>query len=147
MEQKGPFRFGIIVSSYNKEYTSRMVESALSVLKGNTVDVVWVPGSFEIPLQAQRLAKKKIYDCILCFGIVWQGKTAHATEILRACTDALMRIGLENDVPVIHEILSVSNESQAKARTSGRLDRGAEGARTALQMASLNYNHDNGSKE
>lgn len=137
MERKGPFRFGIIASSYNKEYTSRMVESALEVLQGNIVDVVWVPGSFEIPLQAQRLARKRIYDCLLCFGIVWQGKTAHASEILRACTDALMRIGLENDIPVIHEILSVSNESQAKARTSGRLDRGKEGARAALEIASM----------
>ncbi|QSR87208.1 6,7-dimethyl-8-ribityllumazine synthase [Candidatus Methylacidiphilum infernorum] len=137
MERKGPFRFGIIASSYNKEYTSRMVESALEVLQGNIVDVVWVPGSFEIPLQAQRLARKRIYDCLLCFGIVWQGKTTHASEILRACTDALMRIGLENDIPVIHEILSVSNESQAKARTSGRLDRGKEGARAALEVASM----------
>ncbi|ACD83718.1 6,7-dimethyl-8-ribityllumazine synthase [Candidatus Methylacidiphilum infernorum] len=137
MERKGPFRFGIIASSYNKEYTSRMVESALEVLQGNIVDVVWVPGSFEIPLQAQRLARKRIYDCLLCFGIVWQGKTAHASEILRACTDALMRIGLENDIPVIHEILSVSNESQAKARTAGRLDRGKEGARAALEVASM----------
>ncbi|WP_244229042.1 6,7-dimethyl-8-ribityllumazine synthase [Candidatus Methylacidiphilum fumarolicum] len=141
MEQKALFRFAIVVSSYHKEYTSRLVESALDILQGHKVDVFWVPGAFEIPLQAQRLARKKIYDCILCFGIVWQGKTAHAAEILRACTDALMRIGLENDLPIIHEVLSIRTQSQAKARTMGKLNRGIEGAKTALEVLSLKFDN------
>jgi 6,7-dimethyl-8-ribityllumazine synthase len=130
------FRFGLVASLFNREYTDALTDSARAALKGHELTVVRVPGAFEIPLQVQRLARAKRYDAVLAFGVVWQGKTLHAQEILRAATDALMRIGLETDTPVIHQILAVANESEARARCMGaRLNRGREGAQAALALA------------
>jgi 6,7-dimethyl-8-ribityllumazine synthase len=130
-----PLRFGIVGSEYNRPYADALVESACAVLRDHTLEVVRVPGAFEIPLQVQRLARTKRYAAILAFGVVWQGKTEHAREILRAVTDALMRIGLETDVPVLHEVLAVKTEAEARARCLGRkLNRGREAAEAALAL-------------
>jgi 6,7-dimethyl-8-ribityllumazine synthase len=130
--------FAIVVSRYNLEYTQGLLSGAQEVLKGVTVHVTWVPGAFEIPLQVQTLAKSGKYAAILAFGLVWQGKTAHAQEILRAVTDSLMRISLENEIPVIHEVLSVNNEKEARDRClKKKLNRGREGAAAALSLLSL----------
>ncbi|MDD4932328.1 MAG: 6,7-dimethyl-8-ribityllumazine synthase [Methylacidiphilaceae bacterium] len=130
-------RFAIVASSYHKEYCDALVSEAESELKGHGLTLCRVPGSFEIPLQVKRLAQTGQYAAILAFGVVWQGETAHAQEILRAVTDALMRVALEEDVPVIHEVLSVKTEAEAWERTRGELSRGKEGARAALAMARL----------
>jgi 6,7-dimethyl-8-ribityllumazine synthase len=138
MANPKPRRFAAVVSTYHSRYTEAMLASAAKALKGHVLDVVRVPGAFEVPLAVQRCARKggkERYEAILAFGVVWEGKTRHAEEILRACTDALMRIGLENDVPVLHEILSVSTEKEAEERTRGKLDRGTEAAQAALGMA------------
>ncbi|MEM1058998.1 MAG: 6,7-dimethyl-8-ribityllumazine synthase [Verrucomicrobiota bacterium] len=128
-------RFGIVCSTFNEPYVGSLLEHTLAGLGGQACDVVRVPGSFEIPLQVQRLAASKKYGAVIALGIIWQGKTAHASEILRAATDALMRIGLEHDVPVIHQILSVASEKEAKKRTSGKkLNRGREAAEAALAV-------------
>jgi 6,7-dimethyl-8-ribityllumazine synthase len=85
----------------------------------------------------QRLARTKKYAAILALGVIWQGKTEHAREILRAVTDALMRLGLENDVPVMHHVLAVKSEAEARARCMGtKLNRGREAAEAALQLLS-----------
>lgn len=136
MARSPKFRFALVASLFNREYTDALTHSAQKALEGHEVTVVRVPGAFEIPLQVQRLAKTKRYAAILAYGVVWQGKTAHAQEILRAVTDALMRISLENDVPVIHQVLAVSTESEARARCMGvKLNRGIEGAQAALALA------------
>ncbi|MEI9998058.1 MAG: 6,7-dimethyl-8-ribityllumazine synthase [Verrucomicrobiota bacterium] len=130
------FRFALVVSLFNREYTDALLASAQKALHGHDLTVVRVPGAFEIPLQVQRLARTKRYAAVLAFGVVWQGKTLHAGEILRACGDALMRIALETDVPVIHQVLAVANEAEAKARCMGvKLNRGIEGAQAALALA------------
>ncbi|MDE1171865.1 MAG: 6,7-dimethyl-8-ribityllumazine synthase [Verrucomicrobium sp.] len=130
-------KFAAVVSTYHREYTESLYRSAKKIIegKGHSLDVVWVPGSFEIPLAVQRLARKKPrYAAIMAFGIVWEGKTRHAGEIIRACTDSLMRIMLENDIPILHEVLSIHTESEVRARTMGRLNRGVEAAEAALAM-------------
>jgi 6,7-dimethyl-8-ribityllumazine synthase len=130
------FRFALVVSVFNREYTDALLASAQTALKGHDLTVVRVPGAFEIPLQAQRLARTKRYAAIIALGVVWQGKTLHAQEILRAVTDALMRISLENDLPVIHEVLAVASEAEARARCMGvKLNRGLEAAQAALALA------------
>jgi 6,7-dimethyl-8-ribityllumazine synthase len=130
------FRFALVVSVFNREYTDALLASAQTALKGHDLTVVRVPGAYEIPLQVQRLARTKRYAAIIALGVVWQGKTLHAQEILRAVTDALMRISLENDLPVIHEVLAVSSEAEAKARCMGvKLNRGLEAAQAALALA------------
>lgn len=136
MARSSKFRFALVASVFNREYTDALTNSAHDALKGHDVTVVRVPGAFEIPLQVQRLARTKRYVAIIALGLVWQGKTLHAQEIVRVCSDALMRISLENDVPVIHQVLAVSNESEARARCMGvKLNRGIEGAQAALALA------------
>lgn len=132
-------RFGIVCSTFNAEYTQGLLDAALDGLNGQTVNVLRVPGAFEIPLQVQRMAQSRRYAAVIALGVIWQGKTLHATEILRAVTDALIRIGLETDVPVIHQVLSIRTEAEAKARclADGKLNRGREAAAAALALAKL----------
>ncbi|HSI86648.1 MAG: 6,7-dimethyl-8-ribityllumazine synthase [Candidatus Methylacidiphilales bacterium] len=144
-----PFHFGIVCSLFNTEYTDALLASTLKGFEaGNhTSQVVRVPGAFEIPLQIQRLGKmrsgsdnaaKPKFDALIALGLVWQGKTNHAGEITRAVTDSLMRIGLECDIPVIHQVLCVQTEAEAKARTMGKkLNRGTEAAAAAISLAEL----------
>lgn len=127
--------FALVVSEYNREYTDALLHSAQIALSGYNVKVVRVPGAYEIPLQVQRLARTKKYAAVLALGLIWQGRTQHAQEILRAVTDALMRISLETDVPVLHEVLAIKTEAEAKARCMGtKLNRGREAAEAALKL-------------
>jgi 6,7-dimethyl-8-ribityllumazine synthase len=131
-------RIALVVSVFNREYTDALLSSAQAALKGHELKVVRVPGAYEIPLQVQRLARTKRYGAVIALGVVWQGRTLHAQEILRAVTDALMRISLETDVPVIHEVLAVSTEAEARARCMGtKLNRGREAAEVALELLKL----------
>jgi 6,7-dimethyl-8-ribityllumazine synthase len=138
MARASQLRFAVVASTYNREFVDGLLAAAGAVLQGNEVTVVRVPGAFEIPLQVQRLARTKRFAAVLALGIVWQGKTAHAQEITRAVTDALMRIMLETDVPVVHEVLAIKTEAEARARCFGtRLNRGREAAEVALELARL----------
>ena len=135
MARSSKFRFALVVSEYNRDYTDALLASARAALKGHDLKVVRVPGAYEIPLQVQRLARTKRYAAIIALGVIWQGRTLHAREILRAVTDALMRISLETDVPVLHEVLAVSTEAEARARCMGvKLNRGREAAEAALAL-------------
>lgn len=130
--------FALVVSEYNHVYTEGLLAAARETLSGCEQTVVRVPGAFEIPLQVQRLARTGKYSAILALGLIWQGRTAHAQEILRAVTDSLMRISLETDVPVIHEVLCIKNTSEAKERCLGKkLNRGREAAEAALKLVDL----------
>ena len=132
------YRFGIVASCFNPTYVDAMLASTQKGLKGHKQKVIRVPGAYEIPLQVQRLARTKKYDAIIALGLVWHGKTAHGTEILRAVTDALMHINLKYNVPIIHQVLSVATEAEAVARTMGsKLNRGQEAAKAALMLANL----------
>jgi len=128
-------RFALVVSEYNREYTDALLASAQAALSGYEQKVVRVPGAYEIPLQVQRVARTKKYAAVIALGLIWQGRTMHAQEILRAVTDALMRIGLETDVPVLHEVLAIKTEAEARARCMGKkLNRGREAAEAALAL-------------
>ena len=130
-----PLRFAIVASEFNHEYTDALLASAQAALRGHEQEVVRVPGAYEIPLQVQRLARTGRYAAVIALGVIWQGRTLHAQEILRAVTDALMRISLETDVPVLHEVLAVTSEAEARARCLGtRLNRGREAAEAALSL-------------
>ena len=131
-------RFALVASTYNREFVDGLLDSATAVLKGHDLTIVRVPGAFEIPLQVQRLARTKRFAAVIALGIVWQGKTSHADEITRGVTDALMRIMLETDVPVVHEVLAIKTEAEARARCFGtKLNRGREAAEAALELAKL----------
>jgi len=112
-------------------------EELAAVAPGSTVVTHRVPGAFEAPLAVQEIAKHGGVDAVIAFGVIIAGATAHADLIASAITTALMQIGLSTGVPVIHEVLLVRDESQARERCLGtRLNRGAEAARAAVGMAS-----------
>ncbi len=103
--------------------------------------VVRVPGAYEIPFVAARLAARPIGKeprpvAILCLGVILRGETVHAAHIGEAVSCALMELQLQHGIPIIHEVLLLENEAQAKARCLGRThNRGAEAAQTALAMS------------
>jgi 6,7-dimethyl-8-ribityllumazine synthase len=136
----GSLRFGIVASQYNNTYVQPLVEFATAEIHelepGCEVSLVRVPGSFEIPLAVKLVAMQKRCHVILALGVILQGETAHAELIARSVSNALMNIALEFTVPVIHEVLLLKNEQQAKARCLGKeLNRGVEAARAAVAMA------------
>lgn len=131
---------GIVASEYNAQYVNGLVDSAVKELEviapHAEVDTFRVPGAFEIPLAVQEIAEDRIYDAIIAFGVIIQGETAHAELIGRCVTESLMQVSLDCRVPVIHEVLLLADETQARRRClDGDLNRGVEAARTATAMA------------
>jgi 6,7-dimethyl-8-ribityllumazine synthase len=132
--------FAIVASRYNTRYVDGMLRAALRELKrarAQRIQVVRVPGAYEIPLVAARLLQgPAAWAGILCLGVIIRGETVHARQIGDAVSASLARLQIEHGVPVIHEVLLLENEAQARARCLGRThNRGAEAAQTALEMA------------
>jgi 6,7-dimethyl-8-ribityllumazine synthase len=133
-------RFAIIASKYNGRYVDAMVRAASAELKraGAKVQVVRVPGAFEIPAVAAKLAELNRSDAIICLGVIFQGQTSHAQHIGWGVTHALAQIQVRHQIPVIHGVFIFEKEEHAKARCLGRKhNRGREAAHTALEMASI----------
>ena len=132
-------RVAIVASRYNPRYVNSMLRAAKAELAKArvAVEVVRVPGAFEIPAVASALAKRlaKPVDAILCLGIILRGETTHAEHIGQAVTAALARLQIEHSLPVIHEVLLLENREQAARRClDAQHNRGIEAARTAVEM-------------
>ena len=136
-------RIAIVASVYNAEYVDSMIDAALETLAGsgvNDVALIRVPGAFEIPVVAAKLAQRKRLrpEAVLCLGVILRGKTTHAEHIGQSVTQSLAQIATDTTVPMIHEVLLLENKAQAKERClSPKTNRGFEAAHTALIMASL----------
>lgn len=136
-------RFGMVVSRYNESITSRLLAGAVETLRQAGVadaamDVAWVPGAWEIPLVAERLARSRAYAAVLCLGAVIRGETTHDQHINRQVSLSLGRIALATGVPVLFGVLTCNSLEQAIQRAGGRAgNKGAECARAALEMAGL----------
>lgn len=131
-------KFAIVASRYNAEYVDAMVHAARETLlaAGAHVRIVRVPGAFEIPAVAAKLAHKPRYSAIICFGVIFQGETSHAEHIGKGVTHALAQIQLAQKIPVIHGVFVFEKVKQAKVRClSTKHNRGTEAAQTALEMA------------
>jgi 6,7-dimethyl-8-ribityllumazine synthase len=132
-------RIAIVASEYNRSYVDGLVRFASEELAAIAPEAkltnVRVPGSFEIPIAVQAVAKYHKPDVILAFGLIFDGETLHASLIATAVTQALLTISLKESVPVLHEVLVAKNEEQAKARClSPELNRGTEAARAAIRI-------------
>ena len=132
-------RVTIVASRYNARYVNSMLRAAKTELAKAkvAVEVVRVPGAFEIPAVASALAGRLAnpVDAILCLGVILRGKTTHAENIGQAVTGALAQLQVEHSLPVIHEVLLLENVQQAKERClDARNNRGIEAARTAVEM-------------
>jgi 6,7-dimethyl-8-ribityllumazine synthase len=132
--------FAIIASRYNALYVDAMVKAARGQLKkggAKTVRIIRVPGAFEIPVVAARLAQSTpAWSAILCLGVILRGQTSHAQQIADAVSLSLAQLQIQRGIPVIHEVLLLENETQAMVRCLDKKhNRGAEAAQTALEMA------------
>ena len=136
-------RFCLVAARFNEAYVARLVDAALEVLKrrGATetdLEVVWVPGSFELPLACRWAARSGRFDAVLAFGVVIRGETEHFRLVAEGATRGLQRVALETGVPVLNGVLAAHDAGQVAARTGGELgNRGAEVALAAVQMAQL----------
>ena len=134
-------KFAIVAAKYNSHYTDALVLSAeaeLKAAKATTIKIIRVPGSFEVPVIAARLARTKRFDAIICIGAILRGQTTHAQQIADAVSHALMQIQVETAVPLIHAVLLFENEEQAEARCFGmEHNRGIEAGRVAVEMAGI----------
>jgi 6,7-dimethyl-8-ribityllumazine synthase len=135
-------RFAIVASKYNARYVDAMLRAATAVLKkakAEEVQVVRVPGAFEIPIVAAKLVSASPSpSALICLGVILRGATTHAQSISDVVSYALGTIALQAQVPVIHEVLLLENEQQAVERClSKKHNRGAEAALTAIEMSRL----------
>ena len=133
-------QIAIDASAYNSEFVDGMIEGALSVLSGK-VELIRVPGAFEIPLAAATLVRRKKASrpaAVICLGVILRGQTAHADFVGESVTQQLAALAVETGIPMIHEVLLLDNQSQAKARClSAKTNRGTEAAHTAQEMVNL----------
>lgn len=136
-------RFAIAASAFNEIVVSKLVDGAVACLRSHGVAdedllVVWVPGAFELPLAAKRLASDGLYDAVVCLGAVIRGETAHFDLVAGEATRGIREVTLETEVPVVFGVLATESMEQALDRAGGKHgNKGWDAAMTAMQMASV----------
>jgi len=136
-------KFGIVVSRFNHFIADRLLEGALDAIRRNGANeedgsVVWVPGSFEIPLAAKKLAKSRRYDAVICLGCVIRGATPHYAYIATEVTKGIASTSLESEVPIAFGVLITETIEQAIERAGTKVgNKGFDAAMSAIEMANL----------
>ena len=137
-------RIAIVASSFNEFITKGLLNACLKELKSQglgdgQITCVWVPGSFEIPLTALKLARRKDVDAVICLGAVIRGETYHFEVVSNECARGIMEASLTTAKPVIMGVLTTDTVAQAKARAAlkGGNNKGRDSARAALEMIAL----------
>lgn len=140
------FTFAIVVSKFNEFITSRLLEGAKSCFTNqgyneNSIDVIKVPGAFEIPLAASKLASLHKYSAIICLGAVIKGATPHFDYVSSGATNGIAKVSLDYGIPVIFGVLTTNTIEQAMERSGGKAgNKGWDSALAAIEMADLLYN-------
>ena len=136
-------KFGIIVSRFNEFLSSKLLDGAVDALKqhgveDDSIDIAWVPGSFEIPMATQRMAKSKRYDAVICLGAVIRGATPHFDYIANEVSKGVAKISLDTGIPCIFGIITADSLEQAIERAGTKQgNRGRDAAISAIEMANL----------
>jgi 6,7-dimethyl-8-ribityllumazine synthase len=135
-------RFGIVAARFNEELVAALLSRLVTGLKAAGVkakhlELVRVPGSHEVPWAAGRLAASRRFDCVVALGVLIGGDTNHHEMVGQSVSHALQRVALDTGVPVINGVLVTDTPAQARARCTGRINRGAEFAQAALVMGAL----------
>ena len=136
-------KMGIVVSRFNEFITSKLLGGALDALKRHgvvdeDVDVVWVPGAYEIPLIAKKLAESGRYDAVICLGAVIRGATPHFEYIASESAKGIAHVGFQTGVPTIYGVITTETIEQAIERAGTKAgNKGVDAAVTAIEMANL----------
>ena len=136
-------KFALVVGRFNELITGRLYEGALDCLRRHDVadgdvDVAWVPGAFEIPLVAKRLAESRKYDAVICLGAVIRGGTPHFDYVAGEAAKGIAKVSLDSGVPVIFGVLTTDTIEQAVERAGSKAgNKGWAAAANAIEMASL----------
>ena len=133
-------RIALVVSRFNEEVTKRLLRGALAALEQHGVkepDVLWVPGSLELPVTALALAERGNHDAIVCLGCVIRGETYHFEVVADQAAAGIMQVQLDTGVPVAFGVLTTEDKEQALARSGLKNNKGADAAEVAIEMANL----------
>lgn len=135
--------FAVVASRFNEFIVNSLLDGALDAIKRHggdeqAVDVAWVPGCYEIPLAARRLALSGSYDAVICLGVVIRGSTPHFDYVAGAASSGVSSVALETDIPTIFGVLTTETIEQAIERAGTKAgNKGFEAAVSAIEMASL----------
>lgn len=141
--QAAGLRCAIVASRFNHFIVEKLVDGAMDALirhggSGEAQTVVWVPGSWEIPLAAKRLAKQGHFDAVICVGAVIRGGTAHFDYVAGEVSKGIAQVSMESDVPITMGILTTDNLEQSIERAGSKMgNKGWEAATAAIEMANL----------
>jgi 6,7-dimethyl-8-ribityllumazine synthase len=136
-------RFAVIVARFNEFITGKLLTGAMDGLLRHDaaeedIDTIWVPGAFEIPIIAQKLAKSGKYDAVICLGTVIRGSTSHYDYVCNEVSKGVAHVGLETGVPTIFGVLTTENIEQAIERGGTKAgNKGFDAAMSAIEMANL----------
>lgn len=134
-------RFAVVVAKFNDLITERLLAGAKGTLEqsgARVIDVYWVPGAFEIPLMALKVAESKKYDGIVCLGAVIRGSTTHYDYVCNEAVKGISHVNLQTGIPASFGVLTVENLEQAFERAGSKLgNKGSEAALATLEMVNL----------
>jgi 6,7-dimethyl-8-ribityllumazine synthase len=139
---EGRQHFSIVASQFNADYVAGLIDHATSELRALVpdakIEILRVPGAFEIPIVVRELASQNNGDAIIAIGVILKGETDHAKNLSHSVTEALQEIAVAHRVPVINVVLSFDDETQARARClENKINRGTEAARAAIGIANV----------
>ena len=136
-------KFGIVVARFNEFITSKLLGGALDTLHRHEtadedVDVAWVPGAFEIPVVAKKMAERGKYDAVICLGAVIRGSTTHYDYVCNEVSKGVAQVGMNTGIPTIFGVVTTENIEQAIERAGTKAgNKGSDSAMAAMEMANL----------
>lgn len=136
-------KIGIVAARFNEFIVGKLIDGALDGLKrhgvnDDNISLAWVPGAFEIPLIASKMAESNKYDAVICLGAVIRGTTTHYDYVCSEVSKGIAKVSLDSDIPVIFGVLTTENIEQAIERAGSKAgNKGFESATTAIEMANL----------